>query len=430
MAKTINTNYATLTLLLGALIFTLSSIPGVHSEVEIGTVTMSSTSDCHTLGTTLYGSENAECNVEATAATGSQTFQGRVRAKKVITPETQQLGQAVPTPARTVVELETEAQAPCITCTTGVRTGRKVKITVEVSEVPNLKAIAERIVQESARTLAAEIQADAARLARVEKCEEDEQGQKIEGMNQVMECRVNKLKGMDQRKAEAYFDRHIRKQLQDMIAGTEGQDAAIRAGNRAAASELVASLKENMGNSVYLKASITEIQRFGQAHVNADAIIAKQALLATLPAGSRERLTLQNEITVLARQFNGDRAYFASRGVQISSQLAGQIESGQISSLTADIDAYQRSLDAVANNHRQLLNNGTNRITPGPVVPGVLSYGTDPRSRLGAPATSYTQMPGAPGAAARPGLPGQVQQPRLGAPAQGRFPVGGQRVLQ
>ena len=429
MAKSINTTYPTLTLLLGALIFTLSSIPGVNSEVEIGTISMSSTSDCQTLGTTLHGNENAECNVEATNTTGGQTFQGRVRAKKVVTGPTQELGQAAPTPGKTVVELETEAQAPCITCTTGVRTGRKVKVTVEVSEVPNLKAIAERIVQESARTLAADIKADADRLARVEKCEEDEQGQKIEGLNQIMECRVNKLKGMDQRKAEAYFDKHIRKQLQDMISGTEGQDAAIRAGNRASASELVATLKENMGNSVYLRASIAEIQRFGQAHQNADIIIAKQALLATLPAGSRERLTLQNEITTLARQFNGDRAYFASRGVTISSQLTGQIEADQISTLTADLDAYQKSLDAVANQHRQLLN-GTNRITPGPVQPGVLSYGTDPRSRLGAPATSYTQMPGAPTApGARPPL--QAQQPlRPGAPAQGRFPVGGQRVLQ
>ncbi len=418
MAKSNTTTYPTLTLLLGALIFTLSAIPGVNSEVEVGSISLSS--DCATLGVTLDGAESAECQVQA--GTGGQ----RVRAKKLVKPK--ELGQAA---ERTVVELETEAQAVCATCVNGVRSS-PVKVTVEIADVPNLKTIAERIVQESTRKLAADIKADTERAARVEKCEEDELGNKMEGMSAIMECRVNKLKGMDRRKAEAYFDKHIRKQLQDMISGTDGQDPALRAGNRAAASELVATLKENLGESAYLKASVAEIQRFGQAHVIADAILAKQAQVAAMPAGSRERLILQQEIVQLSGQFNADRTYFASRGVQIAPQLSGIIEASQVTNLQADLDAYQRSLDAVANQHRQYVGNRT-PITPGATQSGVRPYGTDPRQSLGAPVTAYPSMPGAPGNGVAQQQPGQQQPMRPGmntAPGQrGPFPQGGRRVI-
>lgn len=411
MVKTENNNFI-LTLLLAALFFTLSAIPGIHSEAEVGTVSMPSTkaeieasaalNDIHgKLKDDLQeGQEAGEpVSENVTIKQSGTTFTATVSARLVKLPASQRLGDLQPTPERKVVQYSIDSMAittGCDICPNGtleVQSEQSIQGQIEepFKEI-NLKIFQK--VKSAQAEMVKKAQEEVALQQKKHTCEISSTGGRLSGAAQLT-CRVQRFNQLAEGERENYYDLYIREDLHKNLKDGSGA-------MRDHAMAQVSALQQGAGNSTYLTASLKDMQMFGEAHKAAEKII----------ANGRTSPSYRQDLATFQRANN----YLRSRGMTLNENVASALglTTDQHSNELANLTDYEQKLNQLAQQHRSLLNGQQ------PLANGVRPLGQPGRQQYGAPVTSYPGLLPPNSAAPGVGRPG-VQQP--GRPGVGA-PVG------
>lgn len=202
-------------LLFGALMFTLSSLPGLNQAVQTESAEFSSVSsqisDCDISGQ-LKAKGEAHCRVSQNSKT-----HGTVTVTKKLDENSQKEMILLSS------EVSIEGVSGCTDCVTTLSKQRKhFGSLVDVASATNQLFLA------TSKEAAAKKAKRAAHLVRVENCEEremaegDEEAEKITSAREREECKLDRLaalKDTDAEKADQYYDKHFRGQLKELLEG-------------------------------------------------------------------------------------------------------------------------------------------------------------------------------------------------------------------
>lgn len=390
---------ATLLMMMSALMFTLSSLPGLGTKAIEESSDLSSVSNqfrsCDIEGQ-IAADGNADCNA---ISTGSNKFSGNVHIEKVAATETTEASYTI----------TGEFSITCKACDEGVRS-QPLDMTVK-----NI-AEARQKLAEQATTLSEETKLAEQRAT----CKLDEYDEEMSKAEQL-QCHMDKMVVMDERDARKYYDKWIKGPLSDLAKSDNAQDAALAA---SLAAELNGKMEVNCSSVMaqvqqagmianqpfnpyaaptatkstptdYIKESTCDIMAMGNYN--------RQLLgLGAQLKGPNSQVAAQ-QITNLQNQWGG---YFTARGLVLNSPTMTQINL-DAGSLMTQINDFQKGLAenfaAIQERHKNLLEgNGAN--TSGTTSPAV-----DPRLLRGGgtPVTGLEQPNGNPPA---------VLAPKMGSP--------------
>jgi len=429
MAKAKENNLFTKMLLFAALFFTLSAVPGINSEAEVGSVTMQSTAEQEEANRVVPlrdalpnaipdGAEASEAvTVQTTMKNSSgQTITANVTASLVKLPATQRLGDLQPTPERTVVQYRIDGmaiQTNCRECPDSVKTIQtegSVSGTIEPGadqgNFRNINLIVFRKLKIAAADLAKQAAEEVTRQQKLARCEINEAGDRLSGRAQL-DCRVQRFSQLEDGKKEDYYERYIREDLHNALKSDSGA-------MRDHAMGLVQNLQQNAGtSSAFMTSSLHDMQMYGEAHKAAERIITM----------GRNSPTYARDV----QKFQAANNYLASRGMALNQNIASALgmSDAQRATELAMVSEYEQKLKGLTQLHSNLLNGNQ------PLANGVRPIGQLPgRGQYGGPVTSYPQLlppqGAAPGGVRQPPLNGGAQ-PRPGvptAPGRGGFQVG------
>lgn len=214
------TNYQFM-FLVGAALFSLSALPGIHNREKVYSANLSS--ECE-LGELKDGQE-AVCDM---FINGRRTTAIFVQSDKD------------PNKMNMITEVECR-----VGCENGIRRGPEVtglaknhKSLKEAAQVASRKGVseAEKAEAEAKRKELAEKELERNK----ELCFVNDQGEKFETKAEQLDCRIGKLAGKTDAERKAYYKAHIREKLMDMLTST-------RLNDRSAARELVDKLGISLG---------------------------------------------------------------------------------------------------------------------------------------------------------------------------------------
>lgn len=389
--------------LLATILFNLSSLPGSNSEVATqSTDLMSVLLQCDLEGT-VEANGAAECgDIEKDGMTG------RITVKEVVPEE----GSANANRGkRYVITSELE----CDTCPEGISSTSKT-----TSNLKDISNLAERLMKDQTKIANEQKREEEERLARIEACEEDEDGKEIKPKKQL-ECRVDRMSAMNGEEAEDYYDDYLKEELQSLLQSDAKNDrlAAIsllaklgkdlklacptRPGlqldgrnpllSQATLSPMMSTdfgrVRERELSRSYVKESVCDLWAFGTYNHNVEFLqsIAPFANEAEMPVIKHALESLHS----------GWGVYFKQRGMQIHADPTGMFGRGDslFSDLKYNSEALEKGLEAIKAQHQALLG-ATTLIQP--QVPqaapaaGRLARGGLPNAPGIAPGTATTQQ--------------------------------------
>lgn len=235
-------------------------------------------------------------------------------------------------------EIRVQGIAVCEKCNTDVRTEmatRVIKVTQynDVSKLRNfIEAEAKRKIEE-ARTMARE---ERKQREAQERCEVDESNENLTGRAR-MDCRVEKIAGMDEEKAADYFQKYLKNDLFSLMQSTNSRDVVL-------ASQILGKLNSETSNAA-VRDSVQDMVKYGQFTQRQNQMISN---IAMLQANDPRRYALAQQLYGERQQAN---AYFQMRGMNLDRQNQQALMTDSwLQSITPamiqDVNSYSRDIDA------------------------------------------------------------------------------------
>jgi hypothetical protein len=207
---------ATAALMLLALSFTVSSLPGIGSfeTSELSSVSNQIRS-CDIEGQ-IKADGTASCNA---ISSGSNKFEGHVEIQKVVATEGTEASYTV----------TGEFSIKCTSCDEGVRSA-------PLDLTASTLAEARQYLNEQAARLKEEND----RAEKVALCKIDPETEETFTTSEQLECHIDKMATMEEKAARRYYEKHIKGKLSELAQSGNAQDAQL-------AAHLAGKLHENMG---------------------------------------------------------------------------------------------------------------------------------------------------------------------------------------
>lgn len=348
-----SSNYkATVLTMMGALMFTLSSLPGLDTKPTEESSDLSSISNqfrsCDIEGQ-IAADGNADCNAMSKS---SDKFSGNVHIEKIAATEKTEASYTV----------TGEFSIACKSCEEGIRSQPIEMTAKDLAEAKQF--ISEQIVSLSEETKLEEKRAT---------CKVDEFDEEMSKADQL-QCHMDKMSVMEERDARRYYDKWIKGPLSDLAKSENAQDAAL-------AASLAAELNDKMEvNCASVQAQVQQASMMA-ANQPFNPYVAPQAAKSTptdyikestcdiMAMGNYNRQLLglgaqlkgpnsqmaAQQITALQNQWSG---YFTARGLVLNSPTMTQINL-DAGSLMTQVTDFQKGLDenyaVIQERHKSLL---------------------------------------------------------------------------
>lgn len=350
--------------LFGAVLFSLSALPGIHKTEKVYSANLSS--NCQ-LGD-LKDGEEAICDV---------VIKGR-RASAIFTKSDKD-------PNKMNMRTEVECRAGCDEGKreVSVRNGLAKNVS-SLQQIANstLAADAAKVEAEEADAKKKEV-ADKEEEKLKELCYKNADGVKFETQAEILDCRVGKLSGKTDAEKKAYYKAHIREKLMELLTSTKLSD-------RSAAREIVNKLGVsngiecrrmsmpqgfqnnliNMGNLQfrateavsdrgYIQESACDMLAYSAYSQNLETIKGNFDFAAANHISANDPRVLQTLQFAQAQEGTWGQ-YFRQRGFELRQPSAGPDGSGLFNNVDRFNSFYSSNYDAIIRAHSALLNpNGT-----------------------------------------------------------------------
>lgn len=393
------------TLLMTALLGSLSWFPGFSADAGSGRMDLSSNAtyegecdfDDHQVK-----EQGKSCR--ARLRSDSKT-EAKITARVVSVPKKRRLSDPAPVAGQEteeVLEVDIEASASVAGCTTGCSRNSTVTRRFPLADAKVLAAKALREFEQEAERLRGEAAREAAEQERRNKCEVGADGRELVGRakRQCLLDRIAVLNQQDPEAAARFYDGNIKKMLMEMIKDNPH--------TRKDAEQMLQQLADVSGNNPYLKHALGTMNDFGQYYTVMSEAIAQYEML---PPDQRGPFAAK-----IAEAYRQGINHFRRQGLDVRSQLDAELASlgwEYSGTLAQDITNYEKQLTDIYRQHQQNIG-GTSGLPT-----------TNPQFQ--------TRQPGAPGSGrgafpSRMGnngrvAPGRPSQPFVQGPSAGRPPV-------
>lgn len=394
------------TLLMTALLGSLSWFPGFSADAGSGRMDLSSNATYE--GECDFDDHQVKEQGKSCRARlrGDSKTQAQITAKVVQVPKKRRLSDPAPVAGQNeteeMLEVNIEASASVAGCTTGCSRNSTVTRRFPLADAKELAAKALREFEQEAERLRGEASREAAELERKNKCEVGADGRELLGRakRQCLLDRIALLNQTDPEAAARFYDDNIKKMLMDMIKGNPQ--------TRKDAEQMLQQLARVSGNNPYLKHSLSTMNDFGQYYSVMSDAIAQYEMLSPEQRGPFA--------AKIAEAYRRGIAHFRRQGLDVRSELDAELASlgwEYSGTLSQDLTSYEKQLTEIYRQHQQNIGGTSGLPTTNP------QFQTRQSGTPGAGRGAFPSRLGTNGRVA----PGRPSQPFVQSPTTGRPPL-------
>lgn len=223
MAKMVqNKKHAMFAVLISAVLFNLSNVPGASQTFGSAELLSQGSflSNC-SFDTDIRDEGISQCNITRNKIASSVTIEKMKREEAG-----PKRSDGTPGPVRNIEEYKVTSTID----EAGFCADGSCSVTRTAKTIEEAKALGLKLTEELTKEARAKAKAEKERLARIEKCEVDEDGEEIKGESKILKCLADKMKELDPDKQADYYADNMKERIQALLTSNSPRDRALGMG--------------------------------------------------------------------------------------------------------------------------------------------------------------------------------------------------------